>query len=88
MIMTTVVSMQTMGADWWFNKLLKYKGVRRKIKATSVNADEAAQIEMERLEHDELKAQRMADREAQINATTSTVVKAILQARQFADEFS
>jgi hypothetical protein len=30
----------------------------------------------------------MDDREALINGTSSTVVKAILQARQFADEFS
>ena len=77
-----------MGANWWFNKLSKFKGVRRKLKATSVNADEAAEIEMQRLEQDERRALRMADREAQINGTSSTIVKAILQARQFADEFS
>ena len=77
-----------MGENWWFNKLSKYKGVRKKLKASSVNADEAAHIEMERLEHDEKRQKRMADREALIKGTSSTVVKAILQARQFADEFS
>lgn len=77
-----------MGDDWWFKKLLKYKNVKRKLKATSINADEAAQIEMERLERDVMKVRRMEERDALIKATTSTVVKAILQARQFADEFS
>lgn len=77
-----------MGANWWFEKLSKYKGVRKKLKATSVNADEAAEIEMERMEHDEKRRKRMEDRDLLIKATTSTVVKAILQARQFADEIS
>ena len=77
-----------MGENWWFNKLSKYKDVRKKLKATSVNADEAALIEMERLEQDEAREKRMAEREAQIKGTSSTLVKAILHARQFADEFS
>jgi hypothetical protein len=77
-----------MGDDWWFEKLSKYKGVRRKLKKMNMNADLAASIEMERLQHDEEKKKRMDDRELLIKNTTSTVAKAILQARQFADEFS
>ena len=54
----------------------------------NMNADLAASIEMERLQHDEDKKRRMDERELLIKNTTSTVAKAILQARQFADEFS
>jgi hypothetical protein len=77
-----------MGADWWFEKLSKFKGVRRKLRATRTNADEAAAIAMERLANDEARRIRMEERDLAIQATTSTVAKTILQARQFLDEFS
>lgn len=44
-----VCSVQTMGEDWWLQKLRKYKNVRQKLKGTKMNADEAAEREMQRV---------------------------------------
>lgn len=77
-----------MGEDWWVNKLLTYRNVRKKLAGTKINADEAAATEMSRIAHDEARKKRMSDRAQRILQTNSAIEKAILNARQLADEFS
>jgi hypothetical protein len=62
--------------------------VRKKIVLIDDNADELAEVEMQRYINDEKKAKRMAAREQEIKTETSTARRSILKARQFLDEFS
>ena len=77
-----------MGTDWWFEKLTKYRSVRKKMAMEGEHADEVVQQELERFKEDEEKNERMKRREQAIKQETSEVRKVILQARQFVDEFS
>jgi hypothetical protein len=77
-----------MGDDWWVNKLLGYRNVRQKLAGSRLNADDAAAAEMARVEKDEARKKRMDDRAQRILQTSSAIEKAILNARQLADEFS
>lgn len=79
---------KTMGEQWWLTKLRKYKGVRDKLKAMNVSAEEAAKVEMSRAALDVEREARMKEREIKMKSTTSTLSRAILQARQFMDEIS
>jgi hypothetical protein len=77
-----------MGIDWWFEKMVKYKEVRRKMGQEGSNTDKLVEIELERFTADEDRERRMAERSNQIKQETSEIKKTILQARQFLDEFS
>jgi hypothetical protein len=77
-----------MGDDWWVNKLLGYRTVREKLAGSRLNADDAAAAEMARVAKDEARKKRMDDRAERILQTSSAIEKAILNARQLADEFS
>jgi hypothetical protein len=77
-----------MGDDWWVKKLLAYRSVRQKLAGSRLNADDAAATEMERIARDEARKKRMDDRAQRILQTSSAIEKAILNARQLADEFS
>ena len=79
---------KTMGSDWFFDKLSKYKGVRRKMAADGANVEELVEIELERFRQDEEREVRMKFRAEAIRQETSELKKTILQARQFMDEFS
>ena len=79
---------QILGTDWWFEKLTKYRSVRKKMAMEGEHADEVVQQELERFKEDEEKNERMKRREQAIKQETSEVRKVILQARQFVDEFS
>ena len=75
-----------LGIDWWFFKLQKYTNVRRKLAAGSSNTDIVAATEIARYKDDQQRDKRMKDRAEDIRLETSSVRKAILQARQFLDE--
>ena len=77
-----------LGVDWWFNKLQKYKGVRRKLAAGSANTDEVANMEIARYKDDQVREQRIKERALQIKSESNPIRKVILQARQFVDEVS
>jgi hypothetical protein len=77
-----------MGSDWFFNKLAKYKGVRRKMAADGANVEELVEIELQRFHNDEAREMRMKTRAEAIRQETSELKKTILQAHQFVDEFS
>jgi len=77
-----------MGNEWWLRKLNKYQEVRQKILANRANADEAASIEMKRIERDEAREKRIKEREEAIKQEPSAIKRVILNARQIADEFS
>ena len=77
-----------LGDDWWWDKLAKYKGVRKKLMASGNNVDEMAAEEMKRFEDDVAKERRMKERDVQIRNETSAIRKTLLQARQMVDEFS
>jgi hypothetical protein len=77
-----------MGEDWWVNKLLTYRNVREKLAGSRLNADEAAATEMARIAQDDARTKRMADRAQRILQTNSAIERALLNARQLADQFS
>ena len=77
-----------MGADWFIEKLRTYKEVRRKVVQSGDNTDLMAELEIQRFREDEERMKRMKDRDQKIRQETSQLRKVILQARQFADEFS
>uniref|UniRef100_A0A7S3GN15 EF-hand domain-containing protein n=1 Tax=Spumella elongata TaxID=89044 RepID=A0A7S3GN15_9STRA len=79
---------KTMGIDWWFHKMQKYKEVRRKMGAEGGNIQQIVDTELQRFTDDALREKRMAERDAKIKQETSEVKKVIMQARQFLDEFS
>jgi len=79
---------KTMGTDWWFVKMERYKEVRRKMGAEGKNTEALVDLELRRFTEDELRERRMAERAALIKQETSEVKKTILKARQFLDEFS
>ena len=87
-IYTYAFSKQTMGIDWWFHKMQKYKEVRRKMGAEGGNIQQIVDTELQRFTDDALREKRMAERDAKIKQETSEVKKVIMQARQFLDEFS
>jgi hypothetical protein len=62
--------------------------VRRKITAIDQHADHLAELELERYQRDQERIKRMKDRDEEIANEASHIRKAILQARQFVDEFS
>lgn len=62
--------------------------VRKKLVAIDNNADLLAETEMKRFMDDQAKAKRMKEREFAIKNEASTARRALLQARQFVDEFS
>lgn len=76
------------GVDWWFDKLVKYKGVRRKMQQSGANVDLMAEIQMKRFEDDVAKEKRMKERALDIHRETNGIRKALLEARQFVDEFT
>lgn len=77
-----------LGVDWWFNKLTKYKAVRRKLAAGSANTDELANTEIARYREDQAREQRIKERAVEIKKETNPIKKVLLQARQFVDEVS
>jgi hypothetical protein len=77
-----------MGEDWWLNKLRKYKAVRQKVKSTTISADKAAEREMKRVADDEAREERIKFRAEKIKQSSSAIQRVILNARNFADEFS
>jgi hypothetical protein len=79
---------KTMGTDWFFEKLTKYKAVRRKMAADGANVEELVEIELQRFHADEEREMRMKTRAEAIRQETSELKKTILLAHQFVDEFS
>ena len=77
-----------MGNDWWYKKLTKYKGVRKKLEMGSRNTDVVAAQEIERFSQDLEREKRMKVRAEEIRHETSTLRKALLEARQFVDEIT
>ena len=77
-----------LGVDWWFDKLVKYKGVRKKLMAAGSNTDEMAELEMQRFKDDLEKTRRMKERSDKIRNEPSAIRKALLEAQQFVDEFT
>lgn len=77
-----------MGIDWWFQKMEKYKNVRRKMGAEGSNTAQLVEVELSRFTEDEQREKRMAERGAKIKQETSEFRKMFMQARQFMDEFS
>jgi predicted secreted acid phosphatase len=77
-----------MGIDWWFQKMEKYKNVRRKMDTEGGNTAMLVEVELERFVGDEQREKRMAERAAKIKQEPSEIRKAYMQARQFFDEFS
>ena len=75
-----------MGDEWWFMKLTKYRGVRRKLEIGNRNTDDVAAQEIERFTQDLQREERIKSRAEEIRHETSTVRKALLEARQFVDE--
>jgi hypothetical protein len=86
--MQHVLRQKTMGDDWYFDKLKKYQGVKHKLVKMTDKVDEMAVLEMQRFNEDLEKQKRMAEREKQIKKESSSIRKAILEAKQFLDEFS
>ena len=80
--------LQTLGEPWWQRKMRKYGEVREKIKTNKQSADDAARVEMTRLERDEEREKRIKDREMQIKQEPSAIKRVLMQARQVVDEFS
>lgn len=76
------------GVDWWFDKLVRYKGVRRKMQQSGENIDIMAEIQMKRFQDDLAKERRMKERADEIHRETNPVRKALLEARQIVDEFT
>jgi hypothetical protein len=76
------------GVDWWFQKLSLYSQVRKKILKAGENTEEAIQLEIDRFRSEELKKDRMAQREQEIKNEGSDIRRAILKAKQFLDEVS
>jgi predicted secreted acid phosphatase len=79
---------QTMGVDWWFHKMEKYKNVRRKMGQEGANVEQLVEVELQRFTEDEQREKRMAERAAKIKQEPSEFRKAYMQAAQFFDEFS
>jgi len=79
---------KTMGEDWWFFKMNKYRDVRRKMGAEGSNTDALVNLELNRFKDDADRDRRMGERAAMIRQETSEVKKTLLKARQFLDEFS
>ena len=79
---------KTLGTDWWFRKLSKYRAVRNKLAQEGENTDDIVATEWQRFRDDELRKERMAQREMEIKSEASEVRKTILRARQFLDEVS
>jgi hypothetical protein len=77
-----------LGIEWWFVKMTKYKGVRKKLVSGTKNTDEVANVLIKRFKDDKIRDERMRQREKEIHLETSTVRKAILEARQFIDEIT
>lgn len=77
-----------MGIDWWFNKMEKFKNVRRKMVSEGDNVEKLVELELERFQEDDTKEKRMAERALLIKQETSEIRKVMLQAKQFLDEFS
>ncbi len=77
---------KTMGDDWWFKKLAKYKDVRRKMAMEGENVDEMVNIELKRFQDEEARVARMTQRQIEIDNEASGVRKKILQARQLLNE--
>lgn len=83
-----MLTSQTMGDEWWCEKLRRYKEVRRKMVATGRNIDVVAAEEMRRFAEDEARNKRIEERSKQIKGETSAIKKIILQARQIVDELN
>lgn len=83
-----MLDLQTMGVDWWFMKMEKYKEVRRKMGQEGSNAAQLVEVELSRFTEDEQREKRMAERGAKIKQETSEFKKVFMQAAQFMDEFS
>lgn len=64
-----------MGVDWWFDKLTKYRAVRRKMQQGGANVDLMAEIQMARFEGDRQKERRMKEREHAIRNEANPIRK-------------
>ena len=85
--------MSTMGLNWFDDKLKKYAGVRQKMQSMASQATRLAELETQRFQEDEDRALRIAQRAVEIKALKSgnggsPIKLALLEARQFADEFT
>ena len=79
---------KTLGTDWWFRKLSKYRAVRTKLAQEGEFTDDIVATEWQRFRDDEQRKERMAKREDEIKCEPSEIRKTILRARQFLDEVS
>ncbi len=66
----------------------KYGEVKDKLRTMQTSADDAAKVEMARVERDEEREKRMREREQRIRQEPSAIKRVILNARQIADEFA
>eukprot|EP01036_Dinobryon_divergens_P057661 gene57661-76963_t len=57
------------------------------MKANKDSADEAARVEMARVERDEEREKRIKDRDLRIKQEPSAIKRVLLNARQVVDEF-
>ena len=83
----------TMGLEWFDTKLKKYVAVRQKMQNMASQATRLAELETQRFKEDEDRALRIAQRATEIKALKSgnggsPIKLALLEARQFADEFT
>lgn len=79
---------KTLGDDWWFKKLSKYRDVRRKMAMEGENVNEMVGIELQRFQEEEARKERMLKRQVEIDNESSGIRKTILQARQLMDELA
>ena len=75
-----------MGEDWWFKKMTKYKGVRDRISG-DVDLDAMSVAEAGKYQEDLMVKKRMEERKREIRNEKSSVRKALLEAKQFMDDF-
>lgn len=78
----------TLGDDWWFKKLAKYKDVRRKMAMEGENVNDMVELELKRFHDEEARQARMIKRQVEIDNEAGGVRKTILQARQLLDELA
>lgn len=76
---------KTLGVDWWFMKLTKYKQVRQKMQREVEREAELIDEELTKYQEEKARKERMKAREVEIKNATG-VRKALLEAQQFLDE--
>ena len=79
----------TMGEEWWLKKLIVYKAVRERVSGNLSAYDKQADLEVQPFKEDAERVKRMATRAEDMRRSEGSPVRlALLQARQFLDEFS